>query len=1170
MGRRKELIFIFVFSFFLLLLSTLKVEAIICATGYYCTTARQNINSWSTIEGLNCYYRAYYSCNGDDDDCRAHYVDTFTNSTCSVLVHDNYGCCLEEEDDECDTCTPTCPSGSATSPVTDYPVTASCSNGSGCPDSEITCYYQRQDLCTNSIITDQWIKSGESTWITTNANTDVNYFIYLFYNKDHLIGGVPQPICRTYDATWAPNQGVCPGGSYQLQTFHYYATPRTIDTLIVPASKVFVSDMNNGNAYVDSIQVNVYLMITGLPMSYPDIDCVVSFNHCTPLCTPTCVYPLTDTITPYGSTQVSCSNTPSECGTESRICYCNNCTAPNCPSDLSNTNLGFGVSTLTTSCTNTCNYTNYRTCYCRDCTLPIPTGTTLTNTGKQSTLPEYQTTSCSKGTGCPNKTAPLYCIRCTPPACAPTYATTPQYSPSGEYLGSTNLTCNNILPSCNTESRTCYCYDCIQSCPSPLSDTEVVTDPNLILEDFRSCATGCGVSRTEDCFEVPSPQPTEGLTMPNPTPPYNDYYFRSLTHTGIPLGGRVGTLNDPVSVTATYTDVNGASDIEGLFVWIRDSNITLTPSTPLSLGSASPQATSTSSWGFMMHKEGNSWVPYVTSYDVSPAVWTRAIYDSITRTFMISGPSGQNMVEVRLTSPISLSGTVATMPFSLRFSGSEIYESVSQIRYRVYLMGLDRFSFTPSDNYNFSVSDYWATDQLRYRTSYSPSQTYARSWYNTGKLWTIDEVSPSVSFINNTPLVTGNTIRLDWSASDVKNLYSIVGNIYSTAGADSREISLSSPTVGVTLAAPFTPTGEISSNIGRLNTGWAFKVFPNMSVTTHTGSVTIDIGANRVGTLIFYITAFDDAGNVHTFTQNFNLDDWFVTDGGLAYSAQDTNFRAKETTADWTGKLPPFPVSGWIESLTNTKADLSTEMWAEDALLSPLRNIDLVDSYVINGHGGYSITNYSTELKEAYILKRSTIPNLVEKNFTNYTTTAGALISTGVLCGPSDGYCVLNFTGNLIIRSNLKCNRRVLLFVDGNLTINPPLRNSQTNIMDASRRNGCIFVVGGDMVIDEGANQSSPTIFAYDVIHGYFFVDGKVTILHEESKDSDDIYDGVYINGGVHTLGGILINRYLRLIDRLNYPVVAIDHHSKYGVLGGMFFGSNFNLQKVEVGFKPQ
>ncbi len=918
-------------------------------------------------------------------------------------------------------------------------------------------------------------------------------------------------------------------------------------------------------------------------------------SGCTP---PACAPTYSTSDLGFGSSRLSCTD---DCGdTESRTCYCYNCTAPNCPADLSNTDLGFGTSTYRTSCTNGCSYTNYRSCYCRDCTLPIPSGTTLTNTGKQSTLPSYQTTSCSRGTGCSNKTAPLYCTRCTPSSCAPTYATTAQYSTSGVYLGVTTLSCNNTLASCGSESRSCYCYDCIQSCPLPLSNTSLSLPPlpNLLLDDFRTCTTGCAVPRTEDCYESPSDQPEESITIQNSL--INNYGFLSLTHSGIP-GTTAGDLNDPITMTATYRDPNSASEIEGIFVWFRDDTSTGEPGTPLWLSTtATPQAPSQASWGFMMRKEGNSWVPYVPSYAVNPAVWTRAVYDSTTGRFVIAGTSGSNMVGVTVRPSDIVTNTVnrtVSMRFTLKFSSDTtviITQPVSEIKYKILLMGLDNFSFTPNDNYESVVAirdridSYWAPNQLRYRTTPTPSQLYARSWVNpmnpatlTNTTWTIDKGIPSISFTNGaTPVVSGNTLRINWSATDDKNLYSIVGNIYVSDGnnADARPITLVSSTSSsgvISFTTPFTPQSITASTvIGHLTQGVAFKVASNMAVASHTGSITVDIGANREGSLNFYLTVFDDAGNMSTQYQSFDLDDWFVTDGGLAYSAEGTSFVTKRTLLDWNLKLPPYDVTGRGETLVSSKADLSTEMWAEG--ISVLDNYTQgVNSYSINGHGGNDSSDYYLTLLEAYEERKSNFvtEDLNDKPMDN-DIAPGAVLTAGSLCGP-DPFCVLRYEDTLRISDNLRCNTKAVFFVDGNLIIEPPLRGAGigSDKNAASDTFGCIFVVSGNLIIEEGASASS-TSLEYDSVQGYFFIDGQVIIDSEAIADGGTklptaIYDGVYINGGIHTQGGIEINRYLRLIDRLNYPVLAIDHHPKYGVLGGMFFGNNFTLQKVETGFKP-
>jgi len=427
--------------------------------------------------------------------------------------------------------------------------------------------------------------------------------------------------------------------------------------------------------------------------------------------------------------------------------------------------------------------------------------------------------------------------------------------------------------------------------------------------------------------------------------------------------------------------------------------------------------------------------------------------------------------------------------------------------------------------------------------------------------------------------VSGNNINISWSATDIKNLYAIVGNIYTTSGADARNITLSTSTSGVILKTPnpFIPTAEDNANTGRIEGDWSFRVAPNMNTTSNTGLLTINIGANRTGTLRIYITAFDDAGNMATAMGSYNLEDWFVTDGGLAYSTDGTSFVTKNPTTSWVGKLPPFtPLS--TESLTYLKADLSSEMWGEDTLGTPsaLDNISAnVKSYSIKNHGGMDITDYYSTLYEAYESRSSFIPNPVYRSFANDYTINGGQIKTA-LCNNTGLYCILDFERDLTVRAGLRCNHKTLIFVRGNLTLSPRLNNNiNPNNYAASPSDGCIFVVGGDLTILQGDAMSGASI-AYDIIHGYFIVNGQVRINSEAladgeggTKSASAIYDGVYINGGIQSLGGIYIGRYLRLIDRQTYPVLVIDHHPKYGVLGGVFFGNNFSLQKVEPGFKP-
>jgi hypothetical protein len=172
-----------------------------------------------------------------------------------------------------------------------------------------------------------------------------------------------------------------------------------------------------------------------------------------------------------------------------------------------------------------------------------------------------------------------------------------QYDDWGNQQGQVpnNLTasCRNgydapdYISRCDMRYRTCYCSSCFKQCPIPLTNTNIV-NPNLILNDFKECTNDCNVKPPEDqddCYETESPQPTEELIKNIYSSTLNHYGFNSTTHTGDRLDGDLGTklgfLNDPfvgalnnkrITMTAKYTDINGADDIEGMFV-LEESNI---------------------------------------------------------------------------------------------------------------------------------------------------------------------------------------------------------------------------------------------------------------------------------------------------------------------------------------------------------------------------------------------------------------------------------------------------------------------------------------------------------------------------------------------------------------------------------------------------------------------
>ena len=65
-------------------------------------------------------------------------------------------------------------------------------------------------------------------------------------------------------------------------------------------------------------------------------------------------------------------------------------------------------------------------------------------------------------------------------------------------------------------------------------------------------------------------------------------------------------------------------------------------------------------------------------------------------------------------------------------------------------------------------------------------------------------------------------------------------------------------------------------------------------------------------------------------------------------------------------------------------------------------------------------------------------------------------------------------------------------------------------------------------------------------------------------------WNGLYISGGIHSiLKMVIFGRSLKVADRLRFPALVVNHHSKYGMLAGRIFGNEAIIQSTEVGLKP-
>lgn len=813
-----------------------------------------------------------------------------------------------------------------------------------------------------------------------------------------------------------------------------------------------------------------------------------SCSDCTP---PSCPSGTSESGSYGFYTQTSCDRGDcDDCGYSTRNCYCTGtCTPTACPAGYSGTNLGYGTGP-TYSCVNGCNYTSSRTCYC-------------------SSL-------------------------CSPTACTTAYSTTDL----GVGLAYTN-SCTNACSVAST--RNCYyypCNDCTLSCTAPLT----LTNTGYPVSS-TSCTRGgdCrGSIKTGTCYENSSPQPTGSITLNSPAGGPTSLGFTSTTTSGT-------SVNNSLGVIASFADTSGVADIEAVSVWFQTASGA--PSTPQyidgSVGAPAPKTYTNNSWGFMLHKEGSSWIPYIPSQNGVVDKWVKAII--VNGNFDIIGPSGA-IVQVLNYNVVPTSSDV-DVTFSLNFLEGEVATG----NYNVHTMGHDVFGFTPYDNH-----------APTYNTNYAPGQIrYPNAWVDSTRDWYVDLEPPTVNSMNVE--VENGELVITWDIADTQGIYGVVGNIYEfgMTNPDSLDITVNGST------SSYVPVEEpTAENIGHLTVEEAFvdrycTTLPNCSTFPTTvlparATATINVGGNDTGSITFYITVFDRGGNIDQDRITFDLSDWIVTRGGLLYASEGTDINARLLPSSAWVSAPLLGTAGFLSEY----ADISTEMLtSNNAIANDLIHSIERGSYEIAQFIGETDVQFYEDYKQSFTQKlegKGGGFNLEEGEEILPYEGIGIFSSANSLCSTAGCLRYGIYTTTITVGSDFECNGKGVFFVEGDLVIEPNLTNS------ASGSDACVFVVDGNVSINQGNDISTAGAIGYDEVNTFILSTGIVTI------ESDSNFDGLLLRGGIYVPNNELImGRKLTLENRNSFPALAVAHHSKYGIFAKDMFGNKIDLVKTEVGFKP-
>jgi hypothetical protein len=942
-------------------------------------------------------------------------------------------------------------------------------------------------------------------------------------------------------------------------------------------------------------------------------DCVPDKTSC-----PCGVGYFSDAQVPWGgSIDNDCDN---GCGTEiDDECYCALPSAPNCEDralalgedpedaaqlvrDNSSTGVGyFGFYNTFFSARNNCNFRNESDCWCTEecepdaCELKYST----VNVGFGTVSPPKRCTNICDDSNERN----CYCFECDLDPCP---ANTREVGDVGD------LILDKDQPYCENdcgEDRERFCrYECLHAdCGDLLaggySDIDWLNDPpagDYEQETFDipidGQNPGCDLIEPDVTCYYPNSDPEVDSITVEPSEPGNDVLlFTSNDHTG-------PELNNPVTVIATYSDTDDAEDIKAMYIWFskpKSEPITKDFTTPIyydeNIDPSLGQTEDNSNFGLMFVRDGATWDVYIPHIS-GTSYWVKKDNDIQTTETVeilreIEAGVEKTMVTVHSIQVVKLDANRMQVSMNITFEdGVEANEElIDNGSYTIWGNVNDISGFDPLHDF-----DPYTLEEIRKPNNwvYQNNPTWSRT------IWNLDMIDPYLADGAGSIQITvddGQTILVNVEGNNafddmdlavarldackeggtvVKSLLVDNTTYYPNPLNSDEPLRLScsdfsGDPIFIDMSNFFDSMLGSDADVGSSSDPKTLGGAPNPIEKT------INLNGNEGGVITFYLTLMDNGGNYVQSHVNFKLGDWAVVEDGLVYGKGGTSSETRDLDNDdvWNGE--DVLLSYVTKTEIPTNLDLSNQ-----ALLGNMEFTTALRELVHAGdnkafkasqvQGTISNSIYS-DLKDALESKSQ------GDDYDVYEIPAEA-IGAGMTLTDIDGtpncdkeYCILTQfidETELTIGEGFQCNGKGLIIVEGNVTINPNFTNSSAD-------SACIILASGDITITEGTNQGGTP--GYDEIQAFLIAGDKI-IINQETLLDESLRDGLIVEGGLVAIangdelggaGSIENYRNIHFSNLQLKPVIFVKARSKYAILGKALFGSQVDIFKTELGFKP-
>jgi len=458
--------------------------------------------------------------------------------------------------------------------------------------------------------------------------------------------------------------------------------------------------------------------------------------------------------------------------------------------------------------------------------------------------------------------------------------------------------------------------------------------------------------------------------------------------------------------------------------------------------------------------------------------------------------------------------------------------------------------------------------------------------------WNIDLRAPTFeSGFPTSKTIFSRDLSLLWNFNGTGSYATdVVINGYSYSST--KEIILTSPEGYSNIILGIPPDND---QIGIMNDTNAWKIINSVASETYDSDASINIGTNDEGTIILYVTGFDQACNyvISDDPPTINLNPWLTSKGGFVYSGGDVGAQAKDYTAYSTF------INSVLRKVKAIELDIGTEVVTSrsgtiNGFIRPeLSAVRASNVYNSNSQMSSWYEYLSARLDEQKIA-------LGESNFRLFgfpsEITSNRISDYCVipfLPQAEREYCYMKIQGDLNVvpayqvfpdgerRNELICDKKTLIMASGDIHIEPDIINGGDGNI-----NGCIFVAGGSITVGAGdwVTQNATTLeeTKYDYLDAYLVADDIIDIQLVDLKEPGDAGSVIYTRDGLEIYGGLVAfgqdiptgtsavqaNRSFGLWNAY-IPTTTITWDPRYAKLAEAFFGSTATMYKREVGFKP-